>query len=113
VADVLYQLAHSDWRIANDRPIPDLVTAFAKELKPILEQCVVNRGLLPTVFPYGGSREREVIRFVIAALGKVGHITSVPVLRALIDDTDFGRDAIQAIELIQKGAVSPRLIRAP
>jgi len=111
-ADVLYQWAHSCC-FDLDNETPDFVTTFPEEIRPILEQCIPNKELLPTVFGYGGSRDRNVIRFLIDALGKIGSNTSIPVLQAIVDDSEFGKDAIQAIELIRRNHIRSRELRLP
>jgi hypothetical protein len=108
--DVLYQLNHSSLFLGDDSLVPDLITTFAEELRPILEHCVVHREMLPSLFQHGGgSRKRGVIRFVIEVLGKIQCVSALHLLQAIVDDTEFGKDAIQAIEQIQKTRSTARL----
>jgi hypothetical protein len=111
--DVLYQLSHSHWQIEGLDPAIDPVTMFPKQVKPILESCIEHREGLPSVFRFGGSRDRSVIRFLVGSIGKIGDATTLPILRTIVDDPEFGKDAIQAIESIQKITLAQRAIRAP
>ena len=111
--DVLYQLSHSEWCIGNDRQVIDLIAMFAKEVRPIVEYCITQRESLPSVFRYGGSADRDVIRFLIHTLGKIGDETANPTLRSIVDDREFGKDSIQAIESIQKTILARKVLRAP
>lgn len=104
-ADVFYQLTHSQWRLRDRCPVADLISTFAKEIRPILEQCITDRESLPTIFRYGGSCDRNVIRFLIEALGTIGDAATVLKLQLIADDPEFGRHAIQAIQSIQKNAM--------
>jgi hypothetical protein len=112
-ADVLYQLNHSHWQIEKGDTAIDLVAMFPKQLRPILERCIEDREALPTVFRFGGSRDRGVIRFLIGSLGRLGDATTVPILGTIVDDPEFGKDAIQAIESIEKSILAQRALRAP
>src|SRR5207245_1936576 len=71
--DVLYQLSHSHGYLRDEsRPQVDLVTMFAKEVQPIVAYCIHHRESLPSVFSYGGIADRNVIRFLINVLGRIG-----------------------------------------
>jgi hypothetical protein len=109
VADVLYQLTRCGLFVGDDNAIPDLISGFSGELTPVFEDCLVNREALPTLFKFGGgSRERRLIQFVIDTLGKIGTSTTLPILQAVVDDSEFGKDAISAIESIQKAGFALR-----
>ncbi len=105
VADVLFRIANSSWLLRVGGPPLDLVALFASELGPILEYCLANRGSLPTIFRRGGGDSRGLVRFVIDGLARIGAAGTLPVLRAMADDQEFGKDAIGAIQAIQRGVV--------
>jgi hypothetical protein len=77
---------------------------FAKEVQPIIEYCIDHRGSLPSVFSYRGSADRNVVRFLINELGRIGDVTAIPTLQAVANNQEFGKDAIAAIKLIQTAA---------
>src|SRR6185312_9709164 len=67
--DVLYQLSHSRGLFRDEgRSSVDLITLFAKEVQPIVDYCIDHRDSLPSVFSYGGSADRDVVRFLINVL---------------------------------------------
>ena len=97
--DVLYQLSRSQVFLREGSlSHVDLTTMFAKEVQPIVEYCIRHRESLPSVFSYGGSADRNVIRFLINVLGRIGDVTAIAALQEIADDPEFGRDAIAAIE---------------
>ncbi len=111
--DVLYQLRCSHGHLGHHRPVVDVVTTFAKDVRPIVEYCITHRESLPSVFRYGGSANRNLIRFLIDTLGRIGDATAIPTLQAIVDDREFGKDAIQAIKSIQKTIMAQRALSAP
>src|SRR6266540_3879823 len=111
--DVLYQLSHSRWFLGDHRTGINLITMFAKEVRPIVEYCIIHRESLPSLFQHGGSTDRNVIRFLLGALGSIGDDSAIPTLQEIVDDREFGKDAIQAIESIRKTIVAHKALRAP
>jgi hypothetical protein len=99
-ADVLYMLQHSQWRAGAEPTAIDLVTRYPEQIRPILDDCLRHRSSLSSIFQYGGSRDPNVLRFVITALGSIGDEGSASILTALADDPSFGRDVIAALESI-------------
>ena len=85
---------------------------FPKEVKPILENCVNHRETLSSIFRFGGSRDQSVFRFLIHGLGRIGDVTTLSVLRGMADDAAFGKDAIEAIDAIEKNLLSERTSHA-
>ena len=59
------------------------------------------------MFNYGGSRDRNVISYLIDVLGTVGDENSIRLLQTLIDDSEFGKHAIQAIQSIRTSVAHP------
>src|SRR5207247_6346700 len=107
-ADVLSNVAHCHWKLDGDGRSPvNLLAIHSDDIRPIVEDCVREHESLPTVFNYGGSRNRGVVSCLIDVLGKIGNEHSVRALRELVDDFEFGRDAIRAIESIRKPVVQP------
>jgi hypothetical protein len=103
--EVLYQLANSGWRLSDlGRRAVDLATLFPAQVRQIAETGLSQRGSLPSVFPGRGSRDAEVMRFLLATLGRVGDSTTIPDLRRLADDPQFGIEVLQAIGSIQRRA---------
>jgi hypothetical protein len=109
-ADVLYQLQHSQWRVAEQQKSIDLVATFQQHVCPIFEECLRHRDSLPSIFRHGGSQDSSVVRFLISSLGEIGRVESVLVLKAVVDDQIFGRDAIASIEAIQRRLSPVRLL---
>ncbi len=111
--DVLYQLNNSRWILWNNCVLVTITSMFPKEVRSIVEQCITDRESLPSVFRHGGSANRDVIRFLIHTLEKIGDATSISTLQPLVDDREFGKDAVQAIKSIQKTTLRQRALRAP
>jgi len=106
-ADVLYQLDHSRWRlgVAMQSPVSELINSFPSEIGEILEQCIKNRESLTSLFQNGsGNRDGNIVRFLIRISPQVDTSTMITTLRQIADDPEFGKDAIDAIESIQRTA---------
>ena len=54
-----------------------------------------------------GRLNRGVVSYLIDALGHVGDHDSVQLLQELVDDLEFGKDAIDVIESIRKTVAQP------
>lgn len=107
-ADVLYNIAHCSWKLDGDGRSPlNLIAIYPGEIRPIVEDCVRQRESLPSAFKYGGSRDRSVVSYLIEVLGKVGDEDSVRLLQELVDNLEFGRHAIHAIESIRGALAKP------
>ena len=76
-------------------------------MRLVVEDCLRERESLPTVFNCAGSRDRNVISYLIDVLGTVGDENSIRLLQTLIDDLEFGKHAIQAIESIRTSVAHP------
>jgi hypothetical protein len=108
VADVLYHIAQCRWKVEGEgHSVIDLVSTYPNDIRQIVEDCVRERASLPSVFNYGGSRDRSVVSYLFEVLGKIGDENSARLLQESIDDLAFGRDAIRAIESIRRPAVQP------
>ena len=101
-ADVLYNVAHCSWHLGASRQPVDLVALYPNEVRALVADCLRERESLPTVFNYGGSRDRNVLSYLIDVLGRVGNETSARFLQSLIDDVELGKYAITAIHSIRK-----------
>lgn len=111
-ADVLYRLSHLSWRIhKDDRADVDLIAAFPDQVRTIVETCLAHRESLPSLFPHAGSVDCGMIHFLIETVAKVGDATSIPLLREMADDREFGNQSINAIESIEKKLIAARQIR--
>ena len=112
-ADTLYRLCrylhNSYFRGASEAV--DLVAAFPEEIRHIVETCLEHRETLPSVFQYGGSRDRDLIRFLIDLLGKTGASSAIPLLESIVENAEFGTDCIRAITDIQKRAAPPQALK--
>ncbi len=107
-ADVLYNIRHCAWQLSEDgRPSVDLLATYPQAIRPIIEDCIRQREALPTVFGYGGSRNRQVVPYLIDVLGTIGNENSARLLEQLVDDLEFGRDALRAIDSIRRRAGQP------
>ena len=106
-ADVLYNIVFCGWKLAGPRQPVDLVAPYPDDMRLVVEDCLRERESLPTVFNCGGSRNRNVISYLIDVLGAVGDENSIRLLQTLIDDLEFGRHAIQAIESIRTSVAHP------
>ena len=105
-ADAFYNVAHCGWQLASASRAPvDLLAIYPNDIRPIAEACLRERESLPTVFNYGGSRNRSVVSHLIDILGRIGDERSARLLETLIDDFEFGTNAIRAIESIRKAVV--------
>ncbi len=111
-ADVLYQLTHLDWRVEEGgRAAVDLIPTFPGQIRPIVENCLAHRESLPSLFGYKGAVDSSTIRFLIGTLGRIADPVAMPTLEQIADDLEFGRDAIQAIESIQKRTMTQQMAR--
>ena len=108
MADVLFQISNCGWRLAGDSQAPvDLVAKYPDETRPLLEDCLRDREVLPTVFNYGGSRDRQVLAYVVQVLARIGDGNTAQLLSTVMDDPELGRHSISAIESIrQRGPVT-------
>ena len=103
VVDVLFQIANCGRMLAADSQAPvDLVAKYPDEIRPLLEDGLRDRGTLPTVFNNGGSRDPEVLEYLVDILGRIGDGSTVQLLTTVMDDPELGRQAISAIESIRK-----------
>jgi hypothetical protein len=108
VADVLYQINNSKWKLQDCDLVAELTTRFGKELQPIIMHCITDRTALVSIFRFGGRTRREVVRFLIETLRTSGDASAIPVLRTVVDEVDIGKASIQAIEAIQKRSMISR-----
>ena len=74
---------------------------FPQQTRPLLEGAVRQRHRLTSVFRHGGSRDRNVLRTAIFALERVGNPDSIAVLGEITEDSEFGKDAVKAIQSIR------------
>ncbi|MDP1572027.1 MAG: nuclease-related domain-containing protein [Vicinamibacterales bacterium] len=101
-ADVLHNVIGCRWQLGERPSSLDLVSMYSEEIRPIVEDCLRGRDLLPTVFAYGGCRAPAVILNLITMLGRIGDEGSARLLHTLIDDDQLGPAAMEAIEAIRK-----------
>jgi hypothetical protein len=105
-ADVLFRLRRTGYRPRGvGYEATDLVRDFPTEIRPIFQACLDRRDSLPSIFPTFAGSNRDVIRFLITTLGEMPDSSSVPLLRELVEDPDFGSDAIAALEAIQQATL--------
>lgn len=101
-ADVLHNIIRCRWQLGECAKPLDLASLYPAEIRPIVEDCLRNRELLPTVFAYGGSRAPAVILDLVSILGRIGDEGSARLLHTLIDDEQFGAAVVGALESIRK-----------
>ena len=101
-ADVLYNIMHCRWQLGTRRRPVDFVALYPDEMRALVQDCLRERESLPTVFNYGGSRDRSVVSYLIDVLGRVGNETSARFLQDLVDNFELGGYAIKAIESIRR-----------
>ena len=106
-ADVLHNIVFCGWKLAGPHQPADLVALYPDDMRRVVEDCLRERESLPTVFNYGGSRDRNVISYLIDVSGTVGDENSIRLLQTLIDDSEFGKHAIQAIQSIRTSVAHP------
>ena len=106
-ADVLHNIVFCGWKLAGPHQPADLVALYPDDMRRVVEDCLRERESLPTVFNCGGSRDRNVISYLIDVLGTVGDENSIRLLQTLIDDSEFGKHAIQAIQSIRTSVAHP------
>jgi hypothetical protein len=107
-ADVFYQLSHLQWRVRDeDRMVVDLIATFPGQVCSIFQTCLAHHDSLPSVFRYGGSKDERVVRFMITTMGSIADLTAIPLLQTFAEDAEYGREAVDAIEAIQKRRRTP------
>jgi hypothetical protein len=74
-----------------------LATRYPAQACRLLEFSLRHRGALTTLFQWGGSKDRDLIRFIIRTLGRHGSELDLPALTSISDDPEFGTDAISAV----------------
>ena len=79
-ADVLHNIVFCGWKLAGPHQPADLVALYQDDMRRVVEDCLRERESLPTVFNYGGSRDRNVISYLIDVSGTVGDENSIRVL---------------------------------
>jgi hypothetical protein len=104
-ADVLYRLADSwlGYHFGRAREV-NIITLFPKQVKLLLELSLRHRESLKSAFPWGGTRDDGLLRFVVATLGRIGNDGTVPSLMEISDDPKFGAQAISAIQQIRESS---------
>lgn len=107
--DVLCQLYRSLTLVGDQQGLTDLVVTHRHEIRPIIESCLGHRDELSSIFQCGGSRDHDVVHFLISRLGSIGDAGSIAVLAHLADDPVFGKFAIQSIQEIQKRLLPTRV----
>ena len=101
VADVLYQLSHSQWRAREDSFQVRLETIYSDRVRPLLEHSVERRASLTSIFRHGGRQDRSVIRYVLGTLGDIGNQNTISSLKGLVEDHELGAVSIKAIAAIR------------
>jgi hypothetical protein len=102
VADILYQLAHSQWRTMEEKKHVSLEDRYPEKVRPLLELSLRHRSSPTSLFRYGGRMAPEVIRNILATLGRIGDAKSIFPIAEFVDDQEYGKDAIKAIEEIRR-----------
>jgi hypothetical protein len=101
-ADVLYQLAQSQWRLRDRRNLGRLDDRYPDKVRPLLESSLRQRVSLTSLFPYGGWKTPELVSFILSTLGEIGDTGSISSISELADDPRLGKYAIKAIEAIRR-----------
>ena len=104
-ADVLYRLADTwlGYHFERAKEV-NLITLFPKQVKLLLELSLRRRESLKSVFPWGGTRDDGLLRFVVATLGRIGNDGTIPLLMEISDDPKLGAVAVRAIQQIRESS---------
>jgi hypothetical protein len=101
VADVLYQLSHSQWRAREDSFEIRLETLYSDQVRPLFEHSVERRASLTSIFRHGGRQDPSVIRYILDTLGDIGNQNTISLLNGLVEDPSLGMVSIKAIAAIR------------
>jgi hypothetical protein len=99
--DVLHNLERSQWRFDKESPPIDLVELFPDQIRPILHEAVPHRRALSSLFRHGGSSDRSVFQNVLADLGQIGNADSITALKEILEDSEWGKFAVDAVRAIR------------
>jgi hypothetical protein len=108
IADVIYQINQTRFDTEVICGNWDLPVFYPRQLRPLLEQSLLNRKHLTSVFPWGEARTPDVALYAIQTLGRISSIESVQVLKSIVDDPVLGSHALAAIRNIESARISPR-----
>jgi len=106
-ADALYRLVDGLRLILDENEVGpfDLVTQWRTDSEPLLLESLENRTRLTSVFGFGGSKDSGLVKYLIESLGKVASRPSIPILKKISDDAQYGDVAILAIQRIRKSSL--------
>jgi hypothetical protein len=106
-ADALYRLVNGLQLILDENEVRpfDLVAQWRTESEPLLQESLENRKRLTSVFGFGGSRDTGLVKYLIESLGRVSSKSSIPMLKEISDDPQYGDVAIFAIQKIHKSSL--------
>lgn len=101
IPDVLRHL-NRGMMLELGNPIPDLVETYKNEVRAVLEEAIVRRKEMSSLIGSFSRLQKELVQYTVQTLGAIGKESSVFLLQPLIDDPDFGRDAVDAIFQIRR-----------
>ena len=101
IPDVLRHLQQGMMIELGNR-IPDLVELYRKEVRAVLEEAVIRRAEISSQIGPFSHLNKELVQYTVQTLGAIGNESSVLVLQPMIDDPEFGRNAVNAIFQIRR-----------
>jgi hypothetical protein len=86
----------------ESNPVRDLFTRWREPIREILERALDKPDSLTSLFPRGMSWiSKEYPGFIIRTLGEVGNSHTAVLLESLVDSTDAGADAVEAVRKLR------------
>jgi hypothetical protein len=106
-ADALYRLVNGLQLVLEETEVRsfDLASKWDAEAEPFLQESLKNRTRLTSLFGFGGSKDAGLVKYLIDSLGRIASKSSIPFLKEVSDDPQYGEAAIIAIQKIQKSGL--------
>jgi hypothetical protein len=106
-ADALYRLVNGLQLVLEETEVRsfDLASKWDADAEPFLQESLKNRTRLTSLFGFGGSKDAGLVKYLIDSLGRIASKSSIPFLKEVSDDPQYGEAAIIAIQKIQKSGL--------
>jgi len=102
VPDVLRQIARSHKGMGSAPAFRMLLAKHKDPIRSALHESLQREGPLTSVFQSSERDATERLHWTLSTLADVGDRTSIALLRSVTDDIEFGKDAINAIQQIER-----------